>query len=178
MSIGRRAAFPMAGKAGAVWGILGVGLLFCSAVYRLLPYALGLRGSSLAWHHWVALGICLGVMGYGKGYHVFHRKYSPRVVARAAYLARNPTFMRVLFAPFFCMGFFHATRRRKMVSYGVASGIVGLILLVRRLEQPWHGIVDAGVALGLGLGVVSIWIHAIRALAGKGADVPADTPHG
>ncbi len=176
MSTGKSTALPRIGKIGAVWGVLGVSLLFGSAVFRLLPYALELRGAAFAWHHWLVLALCLVAMGYGKGYHLFHRKYAPRVVARAAYLARNPTFARVVFAPFFCMGFFHATRKRKIVSYGMTSLIVGFIVWVRTLDQPWHGIVDAGVALGLGLGMVSIWFFALRALAGKGADAPTDTP--
>jgi hypothetical protein len=74
------------------------------------------------------------------------------------------------------MSFFYATRKRKIISYGVTSGVVGLILLVRRLVQPWHGIVDAGVSFGLGLGMVSVGLFALRALAGKGANVAIDTP--
>jgi hypothetical protein len=166
----------MIGKAGAVWGVLGVILLFGSAVFRLLPYALELRGIPLGWSYELVLVLCLVVIGGGKGYFIFHRKYAPRVVARAAYLAHHPTFMRVLLAPFFCMSFFYATRKRKIISYGVTSGVVGLILLVRRLEQPWHGIVDAGVSFGLGLGMVSIGLFALRAIAGKGANVAIDTP--
>ena len=176
MSSGKFSALPRVGKVGAVWGVLGVSLLFGSAVFRLVPYALELDGTTLAWYHWGFLLLWLVLMGVGKGYHLFFRKYAPRVVARAAYLARHPTFARVVFAPLFCMGFFHATRKRKIFSYGMTSLIVGFIVWVRTLDQPWHGMVDAGVAVGLGLGMVSIWFVAFRVFAGQGSDAPTDTP--
>ena len=178
MSTGSCVPLPMAGKLGAAWGIAGVSLLFGSAVLRLAPYALELRPASFAWPHWAVLLLCLLLMGYGKGYQLFFRRYAPRVAARAAYLAGNPTAARVLFAPFFCMGFFHATRKRKAVSYGMTALIVAFILRVRRLPQPWHGIVDAGVALGLALGILAIWIHAFQLLAGRAPSVPPDVPKG
>ena len=166
----------MIGLFAAVWGVLGLSLVFGSALYRLYPYAQELCGTSFAWYHWVALAASLLFMGYAEGYKGFHLKFSPRVAARALYLKRNPTLVRVLFAPLFCMGFFHATRKRKVVSYCLTLMIVGLILLVRRLDQPWRGIVDAGVLLGLGWGLVSIWIFTFQAFLGKGFEVSPETP--
>ena len=168
----------MIGLIGAVWGVLGLSLIFGSALYRLYPYAQELCGTSFAWHHWVALAASLIFMGYAEGYKGFHLKFSPRVAARALYLKQNPTLARILFAPLFCMGFFHATRKRKIVSYCLTLMIIGLIVLVRRLDQPWRGIVDAGVLLGLGWGLVSIWLFSIQAFFGKGFDVSPETPEG
>ncbi len=164
------------GGIGAAWGVLGLSLLFGSALHRLYPYAQELCGMTLAWIHWVALVASLVFMGYAEGYKGFHLKFSPRVAARAFYLKQNPSFARVLFAPLFCMGFFHATRKRKMVSYCLTLMIVGLIVWVKTLEQPWRGIVDAGVVLGLGWGLVSIWIFALQAFFGKGFNVSPETP--
>jgi len=166
----------MIGLIGAVWGILGLSLIFGNGLYRLYPYAQELCGTPFAWYHWVALGASLIFMGYAEGYKGFHLKFSPRVAARALYLKRNPTFVRVLFAPLFCMGFFHATRKRKIVSYSLTIFIIGLIVLVRQLAQPWRGIVDAGVLLGLGWGVVSVWIFTVQAFFGEGFDVSPETP--
>ena len=164
------------GRIGAVWGVLGLSLLFGSALYRLYPYAQELCGMALDWVHWVALVASLVFMGYAEGYKGFHLKFSPRVAARAFYLKQNPSVVRVLFAPLFCMGFFHATRKRKMVSYCLTAMIIGLIIWVKTLEQPWRGIVDAGVVLGLGWGLVSIWIFAFQAFFGKGFSVSPETP--
>ena len=168
----------MIGLIGAVWGVLGLSLIFGSALYRLYPYAQELCGTSFAWYHWAALAASLVFMGYAEGYKGFHLKFSPRVAARALYLKQNPTLARILFAPLFCMGFFHATRKRKIVSYCLTLMIIGLIVLVRRLDQPWRGIVDAGVLLGLGWGLVSIWLFSIQAFFGKGFDVSPETPEG
>lgn len=164
------------GGIGAAWGVLGLSLLFGSALYRLYSYAQELCGMTLGWIHWVALVASLVFMGYAEGYKGFHLKFSPRVAARALYLKQNPTFARVLFAPLFCMGFFHATRKRKIVSYCLTLMIIGLIIWVKTLEQPWRGIVDAGVVLGLGWGLVSIWLFTFQAFFGKSFDVSPEIP--
>jgi len=166
----------MLGKIGAIWGIAGLSLLFGSALYRLYPYAQELCGMEFKWFHWAALAASLAFMGYAEGYKGFHLKFSPRAAARALYLKQNPTFARVLFAPLFCMGFFHATRKRKIVAYSLTTMIILLIILVRQLAQPWRGIVDAGVVLGLGWGLVSVWLFTLKAFFGKGFDVAPETP--
>lgn len=64
--------------------------------------------------------------------------------------------MRVLLAPLFCMGFFGATRRVLIAAWVVLIMVAGLVALVRALDQPWRGIVDAGVVVGLGWGLVTL----------------------
>ncbi len=166
----------MIGRMGAIWGIFGLSLLFGSALYRLYPYAQELCGRDFGRIHWLALVASLVVMGYAEGYKGFHLKFSPRVAARALYLKQNPTWVRVVFAPLFCVGFFHATRKRKIVSYCLTLMIVGLVVWVRSLTQPWRGIVDVGVLLGLGWGLVSIWLFTFQAFFGKGFKVSPETP--
>ena len=172
MSIGR----GMLGTIGAIWGVAGLSLLFGSALFRLYPYAHELYGMTFAWYHWAALAASLGFMGYAEGYKGFHLRFSPRAAARALYLKQNPTGARVLFAPLFCMGFFHATRKRKIVAYSLTTMIVLLVIFVRRLDQPWRGIVDAGVVLGLGWGLISVWLFSLKAFFGKGFAVSPETP--
>lgn len=164
------------GRLGSVWAIGGLSLLFGSALFRLCPYAEELCGMSLRWYHWAALVASLVFMGYAEGYKGFHLKFSPRAAARALYLKNNPTVVRVLFAPLFCMGFFHATRKRKIVSYSLTAMVVCLIVAVRQLPQPWRGIVDAGVLLGLGWGLLSVWLFSIQAFFGRGFEVSPETP--
>ncbi|MBN2162150.1 MAG: hypothetical protein JXR25_12090 [Pontiellaceae bacterium] len=176
MSIGKQESVTVMGRLGAVWGIAGITLLFLSALYRLYPFALHMADNGLQWYHWVGLAVCLVFMGYAEGYKGFHLRFSPRAAARARYLRGHPTFIRVLFAPFFCMGFFHATRKRKIVSYAITTMVISLIVMVRHLDQPWRGIVDAGVLFGLGWGVVSVWIFAVQALTRSEYDVSPETP--
>ncbi len=166
----------MLGVMGALWGIIGLSLIFGRGLFCLYPYVEELQCSAFSWIHWGALGASLLFMGYAEGYKGFHLKFSPRAAARALYLKKNPTLVRVIFAPLFCMGFFHATRKRKIVACSLTTMIILLIILVRELPQPWRGIIDAGVLLGLGWGMVSVWLFSVRAFFGSGFDVSPETP--
>jgi hypothetical protein len=55
-------------------------------------------------------------------------------------------------------------------------GILTLVLLIRQVEQPWRGIIDLGVVLGLGAGTASICWHAARAWSGTAPSIAADWP--
>jgi hypothetical protein len=71
------------------------------------------------------------------------------------------------------MGFFHATRRRLITSFALTAGIVALVLAVRVLPQPWRGIVDTGVVVGLAWGLLSLIAFSAQALgAAKFAPSP------
>lgn len=141
---------------GFTWGIGGVLAMLMFAVYRLTPIALDLTNINLDGWHWLALLFSIVYMAYAEGYQGFHKGFAPRVVVRATYLRNNPRILHVLLAPFFCMGFLHATRRRLLLSYSLTTMIIGLVIIMKMLPQPWRGIVDAGVVTGLFLGVCSI----------------------
>ncbi len=159
----------------AVWGIVGVLALLGNAIYRLTPYAVELHDASLSIVELVALIAWVGFNAYAEGYRAFHQNFAPRVVARARTL-RGAALVHKLAAPLYCMGLFHATRRRMIVAWSVTAGIVGIVIVVRQLAQPWRGIIDAGVVLGLAIGVVSILYYSARALAGQSMPVPPDLP--
>jgi hypothetical protein len=166
----------MIGTIGAIWGIVGITFILGRGLFCIYPFSVELCGMQLNTIEWVALGISLVFMGYAEGYKGFHLKFSPRFAARAQYLKENPTLLRVLLAPLFCMGFFHATRKRKIVTYSLTTGIILLIIGVGRLDQPWRGIIDVGVLLGLGWGLLSVWYYSFRVLFGKGSAVSPETP--
>jgi hypothetical protein len=54
------------------------------------------------------------------------------------------------------MGYIYATRKRKIISIGLTLMIICFILIARILPQPWRGIIDAGVVVGLSIGIISI----------------------
>jgi len=166
----------MVGTLGAIWGILGVTLILGRGLLCIYPFSRELCGIPLSGLEWVALGASLVFMGYAEGYKGFQLRFSPRVAARAFYLKQNPTWLRVLLAPLFCMGFFHATRKRKIVTYSLTAGIILLIVGVGRMAQPWRGIIDVGVLLGLGWGLVSVWYYTFKTFAGSGPSVSPETP--
>ena len=163
----------MWGRIGAVWGIGGVVLLLGSAVARLTPFAVDAVRAGLTPAQWTAFVGSVAFFAYTNGYRVFQRQWSPRIVARARALAADPTPARVALAPLFCMAYFGATRKRQAIAWGVTLGVIGLVVLVRQLAQPWRGIVDAGVVVGLGWAVVAIAWFAVRALQGH---VPPASP--
>lgn len=166
----------IAGSVAALWGLGGVLLLLGSAVYRLTPVAWSALTMPLRWHHWVALAANILFMAYSEGYRAFQLGFSPRVAARARYLRDHPKFLHVLFAPLFCMGFFHATRRRQVTSVSVTLGIIALIALVRLAPQPWRGIIDAGVVVGLAWGMVALLLFGVRALGSADFEYLPEVP--
>lgn len=175
MSTGNSMRYSMPGWIGALWGIVGLSGLLSKALLELFPKACEIGDYFLAGHHWCTLAGFLVFMGYVKGYRVFQRRFSPRVAARARYLRAHPTWMRVLLAPLFCMGLFHSSRKRKIVAYSLFAMIVLLVVLVRHLPQPWQGIIHAGVLLGLGWGLASLWFFAVKALSHATYDVSPET---
>ncbi|MCA9571314.1 MAG: hypothetical protein KC656_25920, partial [Myxococcales bacterium] len=157
-----------------MWGILGVVGLLGSSVVRLAGPAVELVHHALGPVHLVVLVVWVAFMLYAEAWRGFHKQFSPRVVQRAFTL---PDVLHVrLLAPVVCMGLVHATRKRRIVGWSLVTGIVLLVIVVRQLAQPWRGIVDVGVVLGLAGGTLSIVWHAVRALQGTLPGVPADWP--
>ena len=156
---------------GVLWGVVGVSALLIRGLYCLLPYVFELSSYTLDQWHGIALAGSLLFLGYAEGYKGFQLKFSPRAAARLAVIKRDPTWARMLFAPLFCMGFFDATPKRKRIAYGLTLMVIVLILLVEQLPQPWRGIVDAGVLLGLGWGLGSFWIVSMRVFLGMSLPV-------
>jgi hypothetical protein len=144
---------------GFYWGIAGVIAFISFAVVRLSPRIAEITEYSLSPLQWLVLVGFVLWMAWAEGYKGFHRAFAPRVIARARYLRTNTESSHpvlALLAPLFCMGYIHATRKRKIVSIAVTSVIVGLVMLLRITPQPWRGIIDAGVVTGLSLGILSI----------------------
>ena len=153
---------------GYYWGIGGVLLILLSAIARLSVRVFEMFGSPLNLLQWLLLAMFALYMAYAEGYKGFHLNFAPRVISRAQFfLVENNLnkIIYILFAPLLCMGYIYATKRRKLVSFILTSAIIILVLLVRLLSQPWRGIIDAGVVLGLFLGVTSIiyfWVQSIN----------------
>jgi hypothetical protein len=161
----------------ATWGVAGVTLLLVSAIARLTPLALepvvAHTMTSLQWAVYVLWSL---FNGYVEGYRGFQKGYVPRVVARAFWLGQHPRPLLVALAPFFCSGLIHATRRRLITSWALVFGIYAIVRLVRLLEQPWRGILDAGVVVGLAYGTIALVVAFGRVLAGRPITVSAQVP--
>jgi hypothetical protein len=150
-------------RIGYYWGIGGVLFLLGFAIYRLAPMALALGDIRLSLIHWLSLIFSIFYMAYAEGYKGFHLAFAPRVIVRARFLRENPRIDHILFAPLFCMGYLYATRKRKIMSYALTAMIICFIIIARMLPQPWRGILDAGVVVGLSIGIISILYFLILA---------------
>lgn len=169
-------AVSAAGIFGAAWGLTGVTALLFFAVYRLSAMTVTSFAHDLDWRHWILLVINTLFMAYSEGYRGFQKGYSPRVVARARYLLANPAPHRVILAPLFVMGYFSATRRRLISTYVLTVMIVTLIIIFQQLIQPWRGMLDFGVIVGLAWGIIAIAVFALRAFTGAPFDHSPDLP--
>jgi len=104
------------------------------------------------------------VMIVGKGYFALHRGFVPRVISRSEQIIKNGKLIDKIFAPLYCMGFFKAPRKRMIISYVMILFIVSFILSASRIPQPWRGIIDLGVVVGLSIGILSLLFSGIKEL--------------
>ncbi len=164
------------GWCGAFWGLGGILVLLVYSVVRLAGFAIAMFAYDLLWYHWLALVLVIVFMAYSEGYRGFQQAFAPRVAARAKYLSEHPNLLHIVLAPLFCMGFFYIHRRRQIAIIALTVGIILLILLIRRLDQPWRGIVDAGVVVGLGWGTTSIGVFGLQALTSNAFRYSPEVP--
>ncbi|MFT4622593.1 MAG: hypothetical protein ACI8PZ_001249 [Myxococcota bacterium] len=157
-----------------VWGLLGVVILLVNALWRLVPLAaLPFVQDGFGPAHWGAYAAFAVFMAWSEGYRGFQKQFVPRVIARAQGLPVQPRWTWPV-APAVCMGLLHATRRRLIISWVLLLGILALVLGVRQLPWEWRAIVDGGVVVGLGWGLVSLGWQ--TATAARRPTVEADFP--
>jgi hypothetical protein len=161
MTIGQQ-RLRTAGLIGAVWGVGGFSIILLDAINRLSKIAFHAFDSGLSGMQWVLVVVVVAAMAYMEGYRGFQKSFSPRSAARAYYLYRNPELLSILLAPLFCMGFFRATRRPLLVAWVGTAVIAMLIIALQMSAQPWRGIIDAGVVVGLSWGLTAFLVEVVR----------------
>lgn len=161
---------------GPLWGFVGVSFLLLFAVWRLAPRAWEAMSSGLTALQWGILGTWTVFMAVGEGYRGFQKRFSPRTAARVRYLRDHPSTLRGFLAPLFCMGYFHATRKVRITSICLTLGIVILVVLVSFAPQPWRGIIDFGVVVGLVWGWISFLLYTLQALSKEAFAHAPETP--
>ncbi len=163
---------------GTSWAVIGVSALLLRAIISLSAHAINaIKGGLTPWQWGILLAFAVFML-VAEGYRGFQKKFSPRTAARVKYLGDHPSPLRVLLAPLFAMGFFHANRKTQLTAYILTSGIICMVLIVTFLcPDPWRGIIDFGVVLGLLWGLVSFWIFTIKALTDKNYPHSPQTPN-
>ena len=153
------------GAIAAVWSVLGLLLLLGYAIWRLSLYTYESLQMPLNWVHWlVFIGFTL-FMAHSEGYKGFQKRFSPRYAARTKYLSTHGTLIQCVLAPLFSMGYFHAPQRRVITTIALTVMIALFILVFRYIPQPWKGLLDAGVVIGLVWGAVSTTLFCIKAFS-------------
>ena len=173
------AAAAAARHPAAIFGVAGVLVFLGSAVVRLTPAAL----SPTQCHESEDRGIVLSepafmvaVVFFGYAEH-----YKAACVQRALTLSQpNCALIHRALAPMYVMGLVHASRGRLLTAYAVIVSVSVLaVLFVDHVPYPQRGMIDAGVAIGLGWAAAAIFALYVRALAGFGApDVDPGLPEG
>lgn len=153
------------GAVAAAWAIVGWAGALAFAIGRLSAIAIDGLGAGLGPLHVAVLVVNAVVLAWAEGYRGFQRRFSPRAAARVLWLRSNATPMTALLAPLFCVGYIGATPRLRRVTWIGTALIVLAVVLVQQLPQPWRGIVDVGVVIGLGWGLVSFLAMSRTALA-------------
>ncbi len=147
-----------------VWAVLGVTLLLGFAIFRLFHHAAALSSVPMSGFHYFALLVTVIFMAYFEGYRGFQCGFSPRVAARIRFLKNNATKRTAILAPFFSLGYFGSTRSRQIAVIVLTLGLVCLVMAMNFVPQPWRGIVDSGVVVGLTWGLLSFYWFTIQAL--------------
>lgn len=144
---------------GAGWGIGGVIGILCFAMIRLSTFATEALAHPLSTFQWVILCTWCLFMIISEGYDGFYKRIAPRVVSRAAALQREGTPLQLILAPLYCLHYFASEKKRVATAYTAIILIIVAVIIVHQLPQPWRGIVDCGVILGLLAGCIAITVR-------------------
>ena len=164
------------GNVAAIWGVTGACMLLGFAVLRMFRQVSEGFTHELGIAHYAVMIPWLFFMLYSEGYKGFQKGYSPRVAARAIFLREKSTLIRAIFAPLFCMGFFDSTKKRKIVLGCLILGITTLVILFQYIPQPWRGVLDLGVVLGLSWGILATLFFFFKYWFGDATDADPEVP--
>lgn len=153
-----------------LWAVVGFSALLLYGLTNLGRATLAAFDQPLGPLHYAVLLVGMGLMAWFEGYRGFQQSFSPRFASRAASLRAAPLPTQTLLAPLVCMGLFWAPRRRLVAAWSLTLGIIVLVGLFRTLPQPWRGILDGAVFVGLAWGLVATW----AAVAGQWQDGEAE----
>lgn len=161
-----------------LWGVLGPMALLSSGVWRVFPYAIEplLTPASLSVLHIVLYVVSIIFNAWTEGYRAFQKMIVPRILARAQWLTDNPERVNPILAPLFVAGFFAMQKRAIIVRYTFLVVIICVIIGMKFMPQPWRGIINAGVVVGLGWGVVAMGVGLIQLFRGVVPDADPQLP--
>ena len=114
---------PSARSPVVAWGVCGFLGIMGSAIGRLTKVAIvPVLQRDLTLLQWSLFGSTMAAFAYFEGYKAFQLKFSPMLVQRAMTLSREGTPLHhIALAPFYSMGLFHATKKRRIIAWSSAA---------------------------------------------------------
>ncbi len=159
-----------------VWAVIGVVVMLAYAVYRLSHFALEAIYLEMTALQWLLLVANCGFMAYSEGYKGFQLSFSPRFAARVKYIKDRGRGIELLLSPFFCFGYFGTTKAKQIVALVLTVLLVTIVSFMRYVPQPWRGIIDAGVVVGLSWGIISLLVCVYKQLKSEEFIVDPQVP--
>jgi hypothetical protein len=156
------------------WGVSSFGLGVVALTLAEASVRLGVRAvltvhAGLTAAQYALLALSVIAFGYGEGYRALHRSFVPHVIERATTLARSDQrgLRSWLTAPLYMLCLVQAEPRVLRRGWLSVFLICCAVVIVREVPEPYRGIVDAGVAVALGIGLFSLICGYIAAVRSK-----------
>jgi hypothetical protein len=157
-------SFSRAGTLAALWAVLGVTLLFATAVLRLGARGIALIRSGLAPAEWVLLAVVTAAFVYGEGVRALDQRYVPFLMRRVRELRAESHPVHRVLAPLYALALIGAPGRARLRAWAGMLAIAAAVLIVRGLPEPWRGTIDFAVAAALTWGLAALLQKAWRTL--------------
>jgi hypothetical protein len=166
-----------AGQLVRLWAVVGVAALFARASWQLGQRGVATVAAGLDPLEWFILTALTVAFVYGEGYRALQRKWIPHVFARIGRLGRERVAVYRLLAPLYAMSLVGAAKQAMLRAWLGVAAIVGAVLVVSRLPDPWRGMIDVAVASALVWGLAAILITSLRGrLSYRAATQPTIEP--
>lgn len=135
------------------WGVAGVFVVLSWPALRLGTRGVATMRDGLSMLEWVALAALVVVFGYGEGVLALGRRWVPRALERTRRLSDSPHRAHVrLLAPLHAMGLVGHRSDTLFRNWAGVGAIIGAVWVVRRLPDPWRGMIGFAVAVALAWG--------------------------
>lgn len=153
----------------STFGLVVVAITLAEASLRLGARAMSTLHSGLSVQDYALFILSVAAFGYGEGYRALHRRFIPHVIERAIELAHSHLrgFRGFALSALYVLCMVHAPRREVVKAWVSVALIVCAVVIVKALPEPYRGIIDAGVAVALGIGLGSLIVGYVAAVRSK-----------
>lgn len=143
----------------SLWAVIALSAALLEAIYRLGARAASVIFAGLSAQQWVWLLVIVALFVWAEGVRALHGRFVPGVLERLPVLSPFP--LAIVLAPFEALGLLKAPAKTRLRALATVAAIVAAVLVVRQLPEPWRAMIDAGVAVALSVGVVSLLVRSL-----------------